>query len=264
VTAAGLSQLHSANQQVRLENEKNLSDQDAHNQGYSLQFLDNYPNAFKNSLSEDGRIAKIGFDNPYLLDKLNTAYANGIWARLKKYLLPSGAIAGVKEIFIKQAYEAGANGKKAFNFAVSLSIPDKHIFTTDSYAAAFSEDDKTGKIQVVQRPLFVLQEITDAYEKGLDAYLKSVNTKEAIENRVRVHQEARKQATVGKVASKASEGVKAFIVSGLGGGLCGLMLSIPVWVISHFFFGADWTLVGIIETCAVSFAVIGLLIALIS
>jgi len=113
-------QLATAMMNLQIANEQATSEQDAYNSGYGLNFLTKSPRAFEGSLNDKGEINQLFFDKPYLMDKLNTAYENGVWDRIRAELNGQLLIPGAVEKFAEQAYSQGLDGANTLKFEVDV------------------------------------------------------------------------------------------------------------------------------------------------
>jgi hypothetical protein len=120
-----------ATMNLKIANEQATSKKDAYNSGYGLNFLTKNPLAFKNSLNEKGQIKKIFFDNPYLMDKLNNAYRNGVWDRVRSELNGQLSIPWAIEKYTEQAYAQGLEGQRSLQFEINVHFLINCTLTTE-------------------------------------------------------------------------------------------------------------------------------------
>jgi hypothetical protein len=183
------AQKAAAEMNLRIANEQSLTDQQAYDLGYQLDFLINNPNAFNGCLNENGEIYQIYFEAPYLLDRLKNSYAAGVWDRIRIELNDSLIISGVSERLAEEAYKAGRLASKIIYLEVPLHFLSKINISTEKYEVTGSLYlyDRSSCIYIadfekIESP-FQSKQIWSEYLRGLSDYLNEINSNNNVAER---------------------------------------------------------------------------------
>jgi hypothetical protein len=101
-------------QKVQILTEKEMSDIEAYNRGFNLIFSCQLSDVFAmGTLNENGYIQQLFFNPPFLIDRLNTSFKNGVFARVYNEF---GGATGPGIAFMKeQAQVEGYKATKKFD-----------------------------------------------------------------------------------------------------------------------------------------------------
>ncbi|MEI6834921.1 MAG: hypothetical protein WCL28_13105 [bacterium] len=237
------------------------------------------------NLSEEGALVP-RFDNPYVQGKFRKAYQEGIEHKIKQDYPQGPGFEYVREC----AFDAGY-ARKSHPLIFYPKIVNKRISHMEHGGSRYSfvmewlrlpdfeevVDSHTGRLNYTWNPPYQTELLNLSFGAGVNSYIEEQNTEKLKEMRLAkirmgksldpksptassIEKELRESEDRRKIAAELS-GVDVFeavIFSALKGGIWGAVLSVPIWIVSHYFFGASWALVGIIEASAAMAAFIGL------
>jgi hypothetical protein len=221
--------------------ELRISDADVFNEGYNLEFINQFPNAFQGALDEFGKVTNLFYDHKYISENLKKAYNNGAWQRLSD----DGVMAPCYEYIKSSAYNCGyerlgisgefyiprnINGvRTGFNYTISTRIYPK------INGAFIIQNSSTGELffQCDTLP-FTNDDLNQSYLAGMKSYLSTQNTSELINHRIKEEQERQINAAAfaekSRIENRNGNLFAVIILAAVAAGLWG------VW----YYFVGNW------------------------
>lgn len=175
---AEADRLEELQKQTQILLEGQITNEEAYQRGFDLE--DEYLNLL---LTEDGRVYWEIYE-PYLVARLNAAYEKGAQGRLEKEF--ESNYPGL-EYMKQEAYGHGYAGSRNCSIVYLHHIP--HIYPAkldilSETGLKQTTNQETGLIEWQWMPVYMSEELNDAYDAGAEKYLNEQNIAELVTERL--------------------------------------------------------------------------------
>ena len=180
--------LEELQKQTQILLEGQITNEEAYQRGFDLE--DEYLNLL---LTEDGRVYWEIYE-PYLVARLNAAYEKGAQDRLEKEF--ESNYPGL-EYMKQEAYGHGYAGSR--NCSIVYLHHIQHLYPAkldilSETGLKQTTNQETGKLEWQWMPVYMSEELNDAYDAGAQKYLDEQNTAELVAERLEKTRTEIKQA----------------------------------------------------------------------
>lgn len=180
---------------LRIENEKEMTNEQAHKNGTQMLFEDGpiwyNKHPFHLDVNESG-VIQARYTPPYLLDRLNEAFRKGVIERIKEEVGETRIVDDEENIwgsFAQQVFDLGIKNVRKFRL-----LAGRHPFfsfcTYEYESEVYAVLDKNSQKYIIKGKYddlpFYHQELCDAYWAGLNKYIESENEPYKLNTRLKV------------------------------------------------------------------------------